>query len=102
MEELNRCPFCGGKAEIEGRKKIRAVCQDCGASSPVFDFKSQAVSFWNIRATAMRSRHQNIVYCKDCKYYHKDDKWCDKNSHFDGDSAMTFDENQFCSLGEKI
>lgn len=50
MEGLNRCPFCGGKAEIEGRKKIKAVCQDCGASSPIFDFRSQAVEYWNERA----------------------------------------------------
>ena len=93
MEGLNRCPFCGGKAEIEGRKKIKAVCQDCGASSPIFDFRSQAVEYWNERA---------IVHCKDCKFYHAEEKWCDKNSHFEGDGAMTFDENQFCSKGEKI
>ncbi len=59
MEELIKCPFCGGKVEIEGRKKIKAVCQACRASSPVFDFKSQAVSFWNIRATAINSRNTN-------------------------------------------
>lgn len=38
------------EAEIEGRKKIKAVCQDCGASSPIFDFRSQAVEYWNERA----------------------------------------------------
>lgn len=43
MDELSECPFCGGRAKIEGRKKIKAVCQECGASSPIFDFRSQAI-----------------------------------------------------------
>ena len=92
MEELNRCPFCNGEAKVTGRKKIKVVCSNCGATSPIFDFKSQAVAYWT-NSTAVR--------CKDCKYYHAEDKWCDKNSHFDEGSARTFDENQFCSLGER-
>ena len=93
MEGLNKCPFCGGVAEIIGRKKMKAVCRDCGASSPTFSFRSEAVEYWNKRT---------IVRCKDCKFYHVEEKWCDKNSHFEGGAARTFEEGQFCSLGEKI
>lgn len=60
MEELNKCPFCGGKAEVTGRKKIRVECLNCGATSRAFDFKSQAVSFWNSR-TANKDDSQNII-----------------------------------------
>lgn len=93
MDKLNICPFCGGNAEVIGRKKMKAVCQDCGASSPIFDFRSQAVEYWNKRT---------MVRCKDCRFYHTEEKWCDKNSHFDDGTARMFEENQFCSLGEKI
>ena len=93
MEGLNKCPFCGGVAEIIGRKKMKAVCRDCGASSPTFSFRSEAVEYWNKRT---------IVRCKDCKFYHVEEKWCDKHSHFEGGAARTFEESQFCSLGEKI
>lgn len=92
MEELNKCPFCGGNAEVTGRKKIKVECQQCGAESPPFDFRSQAIAFWNNRA---------IVRCGECKFYHPEEKWCDKYSHFEDDGATTFEENQYCSLGEK-
>lgn len=50
-EKLNKCPFCGGEAQIVGRKKIKVMCTQCGAASPIFDFRSQAVSNWNKRTT---------------------------------------------------
>lgn len=52
MSTLLRCPFCGGEAALTGRKKIKAECLQCGAKSPAFGFKSEAVAFWNSRVTA--------------------------------------------------
>ena len=94
MEKLKQCPFCDGEAEIFGRKKIKVVCKKCGAESPAFDFTSQAVAHWN-------NRSDSTVKCKDCKYYHQTEKWCDKYSHFEDGTPVLFEENQYCSKGEK-
>lgn len=53
-----------------------------------------------------------LVYCKNCKYWHKDEGWCDKHSHFvdsNGDFChpwesanwKMFMEEDFCSSGER-
>lgn len=53
-----------------------------------------------------------VVRCKDCKYYHAAIEWCDKLSFFqtsDGEPCgpsesrdwKTFEENGFCSCGER-
>ena len=53
-----------------------------------------------------------VVHCKECKNWHKDIGWCDKHSHFiDSDGSFChpwessnwkmFDENDFCSDGER-
>ena len=53
-----------------------------------------------------------VVHCKECKNWHKDTCWCDKHSHFiDSDGEFChpwessnwkmFDENDFCSDGER-
>lgn len=94
MGELKKCPFCNGDAEISGRKKIKVICKECGAESPGFDFTSQAVRHWN-------SRTHEIVKCRDCKYYHSEEKWCDEYSHFEGGEPVLFEENQYCSKGKK-
>jgi len=56
MEELNKCPFCGGDAEVIGRKKIRVICKACKASSPIFTLKSLAISYWNERTDNKENR----------------------------------------------
>lgn len=58
MDKLNKCPFCGGSAGITGRKKIKIVCKKCGATSPTFDFKSDAVEYWNNRAAGCCSEQK--------------------------------------------
>ncbi len=54
-----------------------------------------------------------VTYCKNCKYWHKDEGWCDHHSHFVGEDGEAchpwesenwkmFKEDDFCSWGEKI
>lgn len=56
MEELNKCPFCGGKADI---KKITGFshtviaaymyCKECGASTQTYGSNEVAKKAWNRR-----------------------------------------------------
>lgn len=60
MEELKRCPFCGGMAHIkydpdeveEGSEKVwvyTVECGACAASSGLCYSKEQAIEVWNRR-----------------------------------------------------
>lgn len=62
MEELKKCPFCGGKAELvtNGEKStskyffVDVVCQNmvCRGNSSCLESrtKKQAIAAWNMRA----------------------------------------------------
>lgn len=53
MEELKRCPFCGGKAETVGGKTEEEVawvyCKQCYAESGTYKTKALAIQAWNRR-----------------------------------------------------
>ena len=51
MDELKRCPFCGGEAEVKrfGNERSYIQCVVCGASTLVFDTRYDAVARWNNR-----------------------------------------------------
>ena len=53
-----------------------------------------------------------VVRCAGCKHYHAETGYCDKNSHFIDSEGMScspaespnwtiWDENDFCSFGER-
>ena len=49
-EELKRCPFCGGTANIaKGRIEFWAYCPHCGAQIELCETKQEAVKAWNTR-----------------------------------------------------
>ncbi len=49
-EKLKPCPFCGGKAEIEGERIFWVSCQECCAESNSFIELEEAIEAWNRRA----------------------------------------------------
>lgn len=48
-----------------------------------------------------RSKYIEVVRCKDCKYWHEGTGWCDQHSYFEEDEWKMFDEDDFCSYGER-
>jgi Lar family restriction alleviation protein len=52
MEELKRCPFCGGEAiEVRASESYWVRCSDCDAEIALCDSRSDAIAAWNRRAT---------------------------------------------------
>lgn len=53
MEELRKCPFCGGKAVIRhgiiSGDNIYVECVECGAGTKIFYVESEAIAAWNRR-----------------------------------------------------
>jgi Lar family restriction alleviation protein len=49
MEELKKCPFCGGEAKIVGYSLFWIVCKECFAETDAFDTKIEAIKAWNRR-----------------------------------------------------
>ena len=43
MEDLKKCPFCGGKAEIVGYKIFWVICKECTAETKSFDTREEAI-----------------------------------------------------------
>ena len=50
MEELRKCPFCGGKARaVRSSEEFWVRCFDCGAEIAICDSKPEAITAWNRR-----------------------------------------------------
>lgn len=49
MEELKKCPFCGGEAKIVGYSLFWIVCEECLAETAGFATKEEAIKAWNRR-----------------------------------------------------
>lgn len=53
--ELDRCPFCGGRARVEPvgawyeTLKYKVRCLECLASSANYDSREEAIAAWNRR-----------------------------------------------------
>lgn len=67
MSDLKRCPFCGGRAELEQMGWPHHVfCTQCGAktTSALYaeDGEQAAIAKWNRRSP-------DIIRCRDCRYY---------------------------------
>lgn len=64
----------------------------------------------NNEAWLNKDNEEEFVYCKNCKFYHKDGSWCDLNSHFldekdepclpyESSSWREFGDDDYCSKG---
>ena len=52
MEELLKCPFCGGEARVVRASEAYWVrCFDCGAEVVIGDSGPEAITAWNRRVT---------------------------------------------------
>ena len=53
MEELRKCPFCGGEAEINDRgfftTETFVECMECLARGEEFYTEAEAIAAWNRR-----------------------------------------------------
>ena len=60
MEQLKRCPFCGGEAKIDKTTSnaVEVACSECSASTPLFwafiGGKEKAIEAWNTRKPTER------------------------------------------------
>lgn len=50
-DELKRCPFCGGEAEVDGFPLRYVRCKECGAETGAFDSEEEAIKAWNKRVS---------------------------------------------------
>lgn len=56
MDDLKKCPFCDGHAEIfdykdSGHEWWWVSCDDCGMESDSYKTKARAIAAWNTRAS---------------------------------------------------
>ncbi|MEA4947070.1 MAG: Lar family restriction alleviation protein [Oscillospiraceae bacterium] len=55
MSKLKPCPFCGGKAHVQGHgygtEEYRVYCEECGCSTKQWaETKDKAIAAWDLRA----------------------------------------------------
>ena len=84
--ELEVCPFCGGKAEIQGYRSFwcRCICNDCWTRTRCFVSPQSAAAEWNRRATngtalSVPPRNCDVGTDEEQKYRFK--AYC--NKHYD-------------------
>lgn len=54
MEELKKCPFCGGDAKLIGNKNHWVFCKGCLGESQTFETVEEAIKAWNNRIPTER------------------------------------------------
>lgn len=87
-----------------------------GRADPKIFNNPEYANGWNsaieIIEKATASEVVEVVRCKNCKYYHQKQGWCDKHSYFYDDDRNScrpedspdwtmFLDNDFCSYGER-
>ena len=59
MDELRKCPFCGGEAiEVRSSESYWVRCSDCDAEIALCDSSPEAIAAWNRRANDERRKSQ--------------------------------------------
>ena len=51
MEQLKKCPFCGGEAKLYGYTAFWVCCEneECNVDSDVYESREKAITTWNTR-----------------------------------------------------
>lgn len=72
-DELKRCPFCGGEAEMREGSSTRPYvrCKVCGCRTGSSKYRSAVKSAWNVRAerTCRVEYPDDARMCSECHYY---------------------------------
>ena len=69
MEELRKCPFCGGKARaVRSSEEYWVRCFDCGAEIAICDSKPEAITAWNRRVTQNIGKRECCVQDRRCTF----------------------------------
>ena len=69
-ENLKRCPFCRGTANIaKGQIEFWAYCPHCGAQTELYETEQEAIKAWNTRPIEdNKVKYEQTSYsCRDCK-----------------------------------
>ena len=79
---------------------IAYMCGHCGASCNLED---ECCANVDAVENAPSVDAVEVVRCKDCKFWEPKIGFCDKHSQFDYDELEwdVFEENDFCSYGER-
>lgn len=57
MEELKKCPFCGGEAELKPFTNVSWVkCLECKCETAPFGTATQAIKAWNNRKPTVEAK----------------------------------------------
>ena len=67
-DELEACPFCGGKPKFaKSGADAWVFCSNCGATQDSCKTNKEAVDNWNARATDEVKREPSSYSCRACK-----------------------------------
>lgn len=64
-ENLKRCPFCGGTANIaKGRIEFWAYCPHCGAKTGFYETEQEVAKAWNTRQVEgeLLKKYENALF----------------------------------------
>ena len=105
MEELKRCPFCGGYSWLissydhrDGQWYFYAECTQCGVEQRYYSkSKEEAIEKWDRREP---STQQDIVHCRECVYGEPKGKYGCKLYHYQRYETHDMGSYDFCSKGK--
>ena len=92
MDGLKPCPFCGGRATMDGDPRVAddwVFCLDCGAMGAYKLGKDKAIEAWNTRAErTCRMTHEWVRPCEEdgCDRLHVV-QWTCSECEFDFEGA---------------
>ena len=73
MEQLKKCPFCGGEARMQKKffnvesvalMRFQVACMECGANNDWYTDKGYAIKAWNTRKP-MERIVERLKACQD-------------------------------------
>jgi Lar family restriction alleviation protein len=98
MEQLKKCPFCGGEAFIpkneDGEWCTWVVCRECNAETSYFETLEEAIAAWNTRKPMERivERLEEEMKWHSDKAKEELEEFCLEMFHHHSDEALGFEK----------